>query len=55
MLVIEYQYDKNEGKEVRAMEGITKIDIPEIEGLRETFTESKVRCSAECDPDHKCG
>jgi hypothetical protein len=24
MLVIDYQYDKNKGKEVRAMEGITK-------------------------------
>jgi len=26
------------------MEGITKIEIPEIEGLRETFAESTVSC-----------
>lgn len=26
------------------MEGITKIEIPEIEGLRETFVESTVSC-----------
>ena len=31
-------------KEVKAMEGITKIEIPEIEGLRETFAESAVSC-----------
>jgi len=26
------------------MEGITKIEIPEIEGLQETFAESTVNC-----------
>lgn len=26
------------------MEGITKIEIPEIEGLRETFAESTIEC-----------
>lgn len=26
------------------MEGITKIEIPEIEGIRETFAESTVWC-----------
>ena len=26
------------------MEGITKIEIPEIEGLRETFAESTLSC-----------
>ncbi len=29
------------------MEGITKIEIPEIEGLRETFKESTVSCGFE--------
>lgn len=40
-------------KEVRDMEGITKIEIPEIEGLRETFAESTVICG-EGGPDG-CG
>lgn len=29
------------------MEGITKIDIPEIEKLRDTFAESTVKCGEE--------
>lgn len=36
---------KTVDKEVIAMEGITKIEIPEIEGLRETFAESTVSCN----------
>ena len=35
------------------MEGITKIEIPEIEGLRETFAESTVSC-AEPGPQQHC-
>jgi hypothetical protein len=33
------------------MEGITKIEIPEIEGLRETFAESTVTCG-QIGPEH---
>lgn len=29
---------------MKAMEGITKIEMPEIEGLRETFAENTVSC-----------
>lgn len=36
------------------MEGITKIEIPEIDGLRETFAESTASYSAECEPGHPC-
>jgi hypothetical protein len=36
------------------MEGITKIEIPEIEGLRETFAEGYVSCPQPGD-DHGCG
>ena len=39
-----YSQDKTAEKEVIAMEGITNIEIPEIEGLRETFAESTVEC-----------
>ncbi|GAB6264874.1 MAG: hypothetical protein STSR0001_03180 [Methanothrix sp.] len=40
----EYQDYKNEEEEVKSMEGITKIEIPEIEGLQETIAESTVIC-----------
>ena len=39
-----YQDYKNKEEEVKSMEGITKIEIPEIEGLQETFAESTVSC-----------
>jgi len=45
--VMNYQYYETEDKEVMAMEGITKIEIPEIEGLRETFAECTVSCDTE--------
>ncbi len=41
---INYRDDRTIYKEVSAMEGITKIDIPEIKGLQETFAESTVDC-----------
>lgn len=49
---MKYLYDNIEDKEVMAMEGITKIDIPEIEGLRETFAESTAACGTygQCAP-----
>lgn len=42
-----YLQNKTEDKEVIAMEGIIKIEIPEIEGLRETFAASTVECGGE--------
>ena len=42
-----YPQNKTEDKEVIAMEGITKIEIPEIEGLRETFAASTVSCGGD--------
>lgn len=44
---MDYPWDNTEEKEVIAMEGITKIEIPEIEGLRETFAGSTVECGME--------
>lgn len=41
---MKFQYYKIEDKEVRPMEGIAKIEMPEIEGLRETFAEITVEC-----------
>lgn len=52
--LMNHQYDKTEDKEVIVMEGITKIEIPEIEGLRETFAESTVSCSMPGLGDHMC-
>jgi hypothetical protein len=37
------------------MRGITKIEIPEIEGLRETFAESTLYCSSAGDGQPDCG
>lgn len=52
--LMDYQDYKNKDKEVRAMEGITKIEIPEIEGLRETFAESTVGCGEPGPVPHGC-
>ena len=46
-ILMNYRYDKIDEKEVITMEGITKIEIPEIEGLRETFAESTMDCTGE--------
>ena len=51
-----YLYDKTKDKEVRSMEGITKIEIPEIEGLRDTFEGSIVTCGdTGTDKPNGCG
>lgn len=42
--LLNYHFDITKDKEVNAMEGITRIEIPEIKGLRETFVESIVAC-----------
>jgi len=52
--LVNYRRPKTHDKEVIAMEGITKIEIPEIDGLRETFAESTASYSAECEPGHPC-
>lgn len=42
--LMNYQQYETGDKEVISMEGITKVELPEIEGLRETFSESTVDC-----------